>query len=577
MFKRVLVANRGEIAVRIARTCRELGVTPVGVYSDLDGRSLHVSEMHESVRLEGDTAAATYLSSDALIAAAKDLGAEAIHPGYGFLSEDASFAEAVTGAGVIFIGPPVDALRASGDKLRARRMAADAGVPTVPGGNEPCPDHSAAVGLAQRVGLPVAIKAAGGGGGRGLKVAHSVEDVPLAFDAARREAQDYFSSSEVYIERYLEAPKHLEVQILAPSPDDVLWLGLRDCSLQRRNQKLVEETPPARFRHLEAAMGGAAVGFARACGYVGVGTVEMLVDPVTDSFYFLEMNARLQVEHTVTEEVYGVDLVACQLLIAAGEWRDARPRGLQPRGHAIECRINAEDPATGFTPAPGRITGYREPAGLGVRVDSGYRGGDEIPSAYDSLIAKLVAWGANRHQAVRRMRRALDDFVIEGVPTTISAHHVMLSDESFLAGSHTTALVGELAASFGAAVSPSGETGGVVIVGGRPARLWHPAMAAAATHASGSPGEGVVVAPMQGVVLEVLVAEGEGVAEGDALVRLEAMKMETVVCAPRQAEVTRVAVAAGETVSAGGVVVELSDPLEDRVDSYRSAEDRVTR
>ena len=565
MFKRVLVANRGEIAVRIARTCRELGATPVGVYSDLDARSLHVSEMHESVRLEGDTAAATYLSSDALIAAAKDLGAEAIHPGYGFLSEDASFAEAVTAAGVIFIGPPVDALRASGDKLRARRMAAGAGVPIVPGGNEPCPDHAAAADLAQRVGLPVAIKAAGGGGGRGLKVAHSVEDVPPAFDAARREAQDYFSSSEVYIERYLEAPKHLEVQILAPSPDDVRWLGVRDCSLQRRNQKLVEETPSARFRHLEPAMGGAAVGFARACGYVGVGTVEMLVDPVTDSFYFLEMNARLQVEHTVTEEVFGVDLVACQLLIAAGEWREARSDGLQPRGHAIECRINAEDPAAGFTPAPGRITGYREPAGLGVRVDSGYRGGDEIPSAYDSLIAKLVVWGADRHLAVRRMHRALDDFVIEGVPTTISAHRVMLSDESFLAGSHTTALVGELAASFEPAVAPRRETGGVVIVGGRPARLWHPAMAAAATHASGSRGEGVVVAPMQSVVLEVLVAEGEGVAEGDALVRLEAMKMETVVCAPRQAEVTRVAVAAGETVSAGGVVVELSDPLEDRV------------
>jgi len=567
MFERVLIANRGEIAVRIARTCRELGVSPVGVYSDLDRRSFHVSEMHAAVRLEGGAPADTYLNSDALIAAAHELGAEAIHPGYGFLSEDAAFAEAVTAAGITFIGPPVEALRASGDKLRARRLAVDAGVPTVPGGSEPCPDHATAAELAERVGLPVAIKAAGGGGGRGLKVAHSLEDVPGAFDQARREAQAYFFSSEVYIERFLPAPKHLEVQILAPTPDEARWLGVRDCSLQRRNQKLVEETPPARFRHLEPEMGAAAVTFARACGYVGVGTVEMLVDPATESFYFLEMNARLQVEHTVTEEIFGLDLVACQLLIAASEWREACLGDLRPRGHAIECRINAEDPATGFTPAPGRIIGYQEPAGLGVRVDSGYRAGDEIPAAYDSLIAKLVTWGSDREQAVRRMRRALDDFVIEGPPTTISAHLVMLADESFLTGTHTTATVGELAARFEPAAAPRAEIAGVVVVSGRPARLWHPAMAAAATQAIGSPGGGAVLAPMQAVVLEVLVAEGDRVAAGAALVRLEAMKMETVVCAPREAEVTRVAVVAGETVPAGGVVAELSsDRLEDRVD-----------
>ena len=559
MFERVLIANRGEIAVRIARTCRELGVTPVGVYSDLDRRSLHASEMHAAVHLEGGAPADTYLNSDALIAAAHELGAEAIHPGYGFLSEDASFAEAVTAAGITFIGPPVEALRASGDKLRARRLAIDAGVPTVPGGSEPCPDHATAAELAERVGLPVAIKAAGGGGGRGLKVAHSLEDVPGAFDQARREAQAYFSSSEVYVERFLPAPKHLEVQVLAPTPDEARWLGVRDCSLQRRNQKLVEETPPARFRHLEPAMGAAAATFARACGYVGVGTVEMLVDPATESFYFLEMNARLQVEHTVTEEIFGLDLVACQLLIAASEWQEACLGDLRPRGHAIECRINAEDPATGFTPAPGRIIGYQEPAGLGVRVDSGYRAGDEIPAAYDSLIAKLVTWGSDRDQAVRRMGRALDDFVIEGVPTTISAHLVMLADESFLTGSHTTATVGELAPRFEPAAAPRAEVAGVVVVSGRPARLWHPAMAAAATQASGSPGGGAVLAPMQAVVLEVLVAEGDRVAAGAALVRLEAMKMETVVCAPREAEVTRVAVVAGETVPAGGVVAELSE------------------
>jgi len=540
----------------------------VGVYSDLDRRSLHVSEMRDAVRLEGGAPAETYLNSDALIAAAHELRAEAIHPGYGFLSEDASFAEAVRAGGVTFIGPPVEALRASGDKLRARQLAAAAGVPTVPGSSEPCPDHAAAAVLAERVGLPVAIKAAGGGGGRGLKVAHSLEEVPGAFDQARREAQAYFSSSEVYVERFLPAPKHLEVQILAPTLGEARWLGVRDCSLQRRNQKLVEETPPPRFRHLEPEMGAAALSFARTCGYVGVGTVEMLVDPATESFYFLEMNARLQVEHTVTEEVFGVDLVACQLLIAAGEWRESCLDNLQPRGHAIECRVNAEDPALGFAPAPGRITAYREPAGLGVRVDSGYRAGDEIPGAYDSLVAKLVTWGSDREQAVRRMHRALDDFVIEGVPTTISAHRLLLSDESFLAGSHTTATVAELFARFESASAPRVETAGVVVVGGRPARLWHPAMAAAATQATGSPGEGAVVAPMQAVVLEVLVAEGDRVSAGAALVRLEAMKMETVVCAPREAEVTRVAVAAGETVPAGGVVAELSsDPREERVGS----------
>jgi len=564
MFERVLIANRGEIAIRIARTCRELGVAPVGVYSDLDRRSRHVSEMYDAVRLEGASPAATYLNMDALIAAAHALGAEAIHPGYGFLSEDASFAEAVAAAGISFIGPPPEALRASGDKLRARRLAAHAGVPTVPGGSESCPDQAAAVELAGKVGLPVAIKAAGGGGGRGLKVAHSLEDVPGAFDQARREAQAYFSSSEVYVERYLAAPKHLEVQILAPSSDLVVWLGVRDCSLQRRHQKLVEETPSALFRHLEPAMGAAAVDFARACGYIGAGTVEMLVDPATEAFYFLEMNARLQVEHTVTEEVFGLDLVACQLLIAANEWRETGLGDLQARGHAIECRINAEDPALAFAPAPGRITGYREPAGLGVRVDSGYGVGDEISGAYDSLIAKLVTWGSDRQQAVCRMHRALDDFVIEGVASTISAHKVLLSDESFLAGSHTTATVEMLASTFEPVVSPSVETVGVVVVGGHPARLWHPAMAPAATHATGSPSQGFVVAPMQAVVLEVLVGEGDTVAAGAALVRLEAMKMETLVCAPRDAEVTRVAVVAGETVPAGAVVAELSDPPKDR-------------
>jgi acetyl-CoA/propionyl-CoA carboxylase, biotin carboxylase, biotin carboxyl carrier protein len=553
MFERLLIANRGEIALRIARTCRELGVAPLGVYSNLDHRSRHVAAMQEAVALEG----AAYLDRDALVAAAKELEAEAVHPGYGFLSENASFAEAVEAAGLIFVGPPPQALRTAGDKLGARRVAEAAGVPTVPGSSEPCPTPEAAAELAARVGLPVAVKAAGGGGGRGLKVAREPEEVPAAWHAARRESEAYFSSSEVYIEHFLEAPKHLEVQVLAPSPGEAVSLGVRDCSLQRRHQKLVEETPPAILRHLEPDMGAAATAFTRACGYVGAGTVEMLVDPSSESFYFLEMNARLQVEHTVTEEVFGLDLVACQLLIAAGEWPADSAERMESRGHAIECRINAEDPGAGFAPAPGLITAYREPSGLGVRVDSGYGAGDEIPGAYDSLIAKLVVWGADRNQALRRMHRALDDFLIEGVPTTLPAHKALLSDASFISGVHTTATVPEVVGRLEPAAPPESAAQGVVTVGGRQARLWHPAMAAASWAAASGDGA-AVVAPMQAVVLEVLVSEGELVAEGAALVKLEAMKMETVVVAPREATVTRVAVAAGETVPAGGVVVELS-------------------
>ena len=558
MFDKILVANRAEIATRITRTCRELGVGAVAVYSDADAAARHVRTADEAVHLPGIAPVDTYLNSEVLLEAAAESGVDAVHPGYGFLSENAEFAQAVMDAGFAWVGPPPDATRAVGDKVRARNIAHSAGVPVVPGALEAITSPDAVYGFAAEHGYPVAIKAAGGGGGRGLKVARHKDQVAEAFESARREAEAYFGSSDVYLERYLEAPKHLEVQILAPHPDEALWLGVRDCSLQRRHQKLVEETPPPRWSERAADMGAAAVALSKACGYVNAGTVEMLVD--TDgSFYFLEVNARLQVEHTVTEAVLGLDLVACQLRIAAGD-----PLGLtqedveaRVRGHAIECRINAEDPARGFLPASGTITRYEEPTGLGVRVDSGYVAGDEVPDVYDSLIAKLIVHGNDREEARARAIRALEEYVIEGVPTTIPAHLLLMDDASFVAGSHTTRTVEEseaLARSEVPLTTPAEED--VLMVAGKPVRLWSPAMAASAAAAihSGAATSGDLVAPMQGTILKVLVAEGDDVAAGDPIVVLEAMKMETSLVAQAAGTVTEVAVSAGDTAQAGQIL-----------------------
>jgi acetyl-CoA/propionyl-CoA carboxylase biotin carboxyl carrier protein len=553
VFDKILIANRGEIAVRIARTCRERGVAVVAAFSDADKGARHVAVADQSVPLPGIAPVDTYLNRDALIRAAIETGAEAIHPGYGFLSESADFAQAVVDAGLVWIGPPPEAARAIGDKIQARLLAEAAGVPVVPGVTDLVTlEQVREFGAVN--GFPLAIKAAGGGGGRGLKVVHDEGEVSDAYAAARREAEQYFGSSEVFVERYLHHSKHLEVQILAPNPDEAMWLGVRDCSMQRRHQKLVEETPPPRFSERASDMGEGAVALSKAAGYVNAGTAEFLVDE-NGSFYFLEVNARLQVEHTVTEEVLGLDLVACQLQIAAGD-----PLGFsQPdieihqRGHSIECRINAEDPGRGFLPAPGLITRYAEPDGLGVRVDSGYVQHDTVPEAYDSLIAKVITWGNDREEARTRMLRSLHDFDIEGVSTTIDAHIALLQSDEFVSGSYDTrtieagGILDELAAS-----SSGEERADVLLVDGRAVRLWNPAMSASAAMAvHGASGGAEVVSPMQGTILEVLVQAGASVEAGEPIVVLEAMKMETRVSSPRAGKVAEIVVEAAQRVGSG--------------------------
>lgn len=552
MFTRILIANRAEIAVRITRTCAERGVEAVGVFSDADRNALHIEGLTEAVHLPGVSPRETYLNIPALIAAAERSGAEAVHPGYGFLAESAEFAEAVTAAGLVWIGPPAGAIRALGDKISARRIAERAGVPVVPGITDPITDPEPIVAFGAEHGFPVVIKAAGGGGGRGLKVAHSAAEVEHAFDGARREARAYFGSEDVFVEKYLEAPKHLEVQLLAPSPTDAIWLGVRDCSMQRRHQKLIEETPPPLWVDRSARMGLAAVALSKAAGYVNAGTVEMLVDR-DGEFYFLEVNSRLQVEHTVTEEVFGVDLVGCQLEIASGTGLGFTQDDLLPGGHAIECRINAEDPANGFMPTPGSITRYVEPTGIGVRVDSGYGRGRAVPSAYDSLVAKLITWGQNRIEARDRMARALRAFEIEGVETTIPAHLLLLEDEDFVAGTHTTRTVEAGALEW---LVPKGDhAADVLLVEGNPVPLWNPAMAASASAAvHGGSSKGGLVAPMQGTILKVFVEPGQKVASGDPICVLEAMKMETTISATASGAISAVHVTAGETVTAGTVL-----------------------
>ena len=548
MFDKILVANRGEIAVRVARTCARLGVASVAVHSDVDEHALHVAVATETVRLPGRTSADTYLNMDRIIDASLQTGAQAIHPGYGFLAENADFAAAVEAAGLKWIGPPADAIRALGDKISARRIASDAGVPVVPGLLHAVDDVVAIREFASESGYPIAVKASGGGGGRGLKIVRSESEIQDALDSARREASAYFGSTAVYVERYLDSPKHLEVQLLAPTENEAMWLGVRDCSLQRRHQKLVEETPPPLWSERADEMGNAAVALSKASGYVNAGTVEMLADD-DGNFFFLEVNSRLQVEHTVTEEVYGRDLVECQLRIATGEGLDFSQSDLQPTGHAIECRINAEDPARGFAPSPGVLHSYEEPFGPHLRVDSGYKKGAEVPGDYDSLIAKLIVWGENREEARLRMLEGLRAFVVGGIETTIPAHLLLLDHREFVRGDHSTATVeasAVLETLSGAAVE------GALRFEGRSIRLWHPSMSAsasAAVHSTAATGE--VRAPMQGTILSVLVEAGGVVSAGDPLMTIEAMKMETVVVAPRTGSIVDIRAVIGGVVRAG--------------------------
>jgi acetyl-CoA/propionyl-CoA carboxylase biotin carboxyl carrier protein len=594
MFEKVLVANRGEIAVRVMRTCRDLGIATVAIYSDLDRDAMHVRLADEAYSIGGQSAAESYLRVEPIIEVAKRAGVDAIHPGYGFLSENEHFAAAAAQAEITFVGPPAEAVKVMGDKISARKAAEKAGVAGVPGRSEPVQHASEVLAFGDEFGWPVAIKAAFGGGGRGMKVVEHPEQAAEALESAAREAASAFGRPEVYLERYLSWPRHIEMQVIADNHGNVLWLGERDCSCQRRHQKLIEETPAPEFPpEIRRAMGEAAVSVARACDYRNAGTVEFLYQD--GEFYFLEMNTRLQVEHPITEQVTGLDLVELQLRVAAGEPLPITQESIELRGHAIECRINAEDPAGGrFVPSPGRITAMQTPDGIGVRLDAGYGAGDTVSQYYDNLIGKLVTWGANRDQARRRMLRALSELKIEGIATTVPAHVAILSHPDFIEARHSTRWVEERLElpdqSSPTATSPATDEETTeripqditAEVGGRryAVRLWLPAgiqgSAPSVTKGSGrgasagrarkrSPSgsaalaaaSGDVTVPMQGTIVKVMVEPGDQVSAGQTLCILEAMKMENAIQAPKDGVVKEVRVTPGDTVGANDVVVTL--------------------
>ncbi len=582
MFQKVLIANRAEIAVRVIRTCRELGIATVAVYSELDRDAMHVRMADEAYPLGGQSAAESYLNTDAILDAITRSGADAVHPGYGFFSENTDFARAITAAGVTFIGPPPEAIEIMGDKISSRRAAEAVGVSGVPGRTEPITDPAQVTEFGAAVGWPIAIKAAYGGGGRGMKVVSSPDEVAEAVESAQREAQSYFGRPEIYVERYLEWPRHIEMQIIADTHGNTLWLGERDCSPQRRHQKLIEESPAADFPDdVRRAMGEAAVTVAKACGYVNAGTVEFLYEG--GEFYFLEMNTRLQVEHPVTEMVTGLDLVEWQLRVAAGEALGFAQDEVQRNGHAIEVRINAEDPAGGrFVPSPGTIATFRPPGGPGVRLDAGYESGDTVSQFYDNLVAKLIVWGAERESARHRMLRALDETVITGIATTIPADVVILSHPDFVAGRHSTRWVEDrldLASLVPATPNQAGPAGDgddtaarvlrevTAEVDGRRylVRLWVPDVSSGGGARIGTrphkpratvagSGSGSVLAPMQGTIVKVLVSPGDTVEVNETVCLLEAMKMENAITAEKAGTVKEVNVAAGDSVGPGDVI-----------------------
>jgi len=578
LFSRVLVANRGEIAIRVFRTLRELGIDSVAVYSDADRGSRHVTAADEAFAVGGETAAESYLAIEKLVVAARESGADAVHPGYGFLAENAAFARAVEREGMTWIGPPPEAIELMGQKTAARTRMQEAGVPIVPGTTDPVGGADEIAALGEELGYPLIIKAAAGGGGKGMKVVRAADEVARAFESAAREGHSYFADPRVYVERYLEDPRHVEVQVLADSHGNVIHLGERDCTIQRRHQKLVEETPsPAVDEELRAHIGSIAVEAARACGYRSAGTIEGLLAP-DGSYYFMEMNTRIQVEHTVTEEVTGLDLVREQILVAAGEPLSVRQEDVRLRGHAIECRINAEDVSRGFLPAPGRITHYREPAGPGVRVDSGVVAGSEISGLYDPMIAKLIVHDVDREHARRRMLRALEEFEIGGVTTLLGFHRALLEHPCFVEGATCHGIVESelLAARAADFVTDSylvGTDGTRLVeqllpveVGGRRydvtvlrpeapwAELARRRRERSAAGAHGGAARDAVVSPMQGTVLSVEVADGDEVRGGQVLCVVEAMKMENELTAHRDGIVRELSVRAGEPVQTGQVI-----------------------
>ncbi len=594
-MRRVLVANRGEIALRVIRACKELGLETVAVYTEADRAARHVALADHSYNLRNET----YLAGQKILDIAVKAGADAVHPGYGFLAENADFARNCEARGITWIGPNPEAISRMGSKTEARRVARDAGVPIVPGTVDACADPAAVLSFAGDHGWPVAIKAAAGGGGRGLVVVNGPAEAGSALLRARREGEAYFASGECYLEKYLPRPRHIEIQVLADRYGTAIHLGERECSIQRRHQKLVEECPsPALTPELRRQMGEDAVKLARAVGYDSAGTVEFLFSE--GRYYFLEMNTRIQVEHTITELVYRCDLVKEQIRIAAGAPVRKGLGDRQPEGWAIECRINAEDPAQNFRPAPGLITLYRKAGGPGVRIDDAIFSGYRIPDQYDSLLAKVVAWGEDRDEAIARMRRALGEIVLEGVPTTIPFHLLVLDNAAFKAGDISTHFIGEavsaadlegLAAkpetpkdaalpAAAAATPPNegpgafrtfevevddklfqvrvAEVGGILAAPAAHARPRKPAVSQAAGQSS-SNGGGTVKAPMHATVQRVLVEVGKRVDAGEILLVLEAMKMETEIPCPHAGTVQELAVSAGQTVE-GGMVLAIVAP-----------------
>ena len=574
-IRRLLIANRGEIAVRVIRTARDMGIHTIAVYSELDRDALHVSLADEAWNIGPAPAAESYLDQKAILKVAREASADAIHPGYGFLAENAAFARAVETAGITWVGPPASAIDLMGDKITSRKTAESEGVPTVPGVTEPVTDVETVATLAEQFGYPVAIKAAYGGGGKGLRVVNSPDDLQAAFDGARREADAYFGNPEVYVEKYLEEPRHVEAQILFDAFGNGVFLGERDCSVQRRHQKLIEETPSPGFSAKQRkSFAEAALAAGRSCGYVNAGTVEFLLDKNGD-FYFLEMNTRLQVEHTVTEMVTGIDLVEWQLRIAGGEKLDLGD--VEPRGHSIEFRINAENPYADYMPTPGQVVEWHEPSGPGVRVDGWIVPHTRVSQYYDNLMAKLVVWGVDRDQAIARGKRALNEFVVRGVHTTIPAHLAVLDHPDFVSGRHHTKWIEE-SVDLGATPPDSPpslpedeeleQRSMTVEIGGRrfAVNFWAPDSGSsssgqvrrrapklkAATDTGAS--DGVITAPMQGTIVKVHVKAGDTVEAGDPICVLEAMKMENEVKSGVAGEVVDLRVQPGDAVANGAVI-----------------------
>ncbi|MCX4586603.1 biotin carboxylase N-terminal domain-containing protein [Streptomyces sp. NBC_01481] len=584
-MRKVLIANRGEIAVRVARACRDAGIASVAVYADPDRDALHVRAADEAFALGGDTPAASYLDMAKVLQAAKDSGADAIHPGYGFLSENADFAQAVLDAGLTWIGPPPQAIRDLGDKVAARHIAQRAGAPLVAGTPDPVSGADEVVAFARENGLPIAIKAAFGGGGRGLKVARTLEEVPELYDSAVREAVAAFGRGECFVERYLDKPRHVETQCLADSHGNVVVVSTRDCSLQRRHQKLVEEAPaPFLSEAQNAELYAASKAILKEAGYVGAGTVEFLVG-VDGTISFLEVNTRLQVEHPVTEEVTGIDLVREMFRIADGEELGYGDPAV--RGHSFEFRINGEDPGRGFLPAPGTVTTFAPPSGPGVRLDAGVETGSVIGPAWDSLLAKLIVTGATREQALQRAARALEEFNVEGMATAIPFHRAVVTDPAFTADPfrvHTRWIETEFVNEIKPFAAPSdadtedepGRETVIVEVGGKrlevslPSSLGmtlartglaagaKPKRRAAKKSASAASGD-TLASPMQGTIVKIAVEEGQEVNEGDLVVVLEAMKMEQPLNAHRSGTIKGLSAEVGASISSGAMICEIKD------------------